>query len=104
MSNLLVVETPVLSPGRCFRCSGYQGPLIDFGIDNWEGRIYLCFTCVDGVIPLRGGATPEQVARYEALLSDAHEKIEELKAQRVEARREFVAEVADKMLERKAVA
>jgi hypothetical protein len=95
MSDLTLMDNPVLSPGKCIRCSDYKGPVIDLGLDLWDGRLYLCVRCVDSIIEVRGGASPEQVSRFEALLNDAHERIDELKAQKQEAKREFVSQVAD---------
>lgn len=95
MSELTRMAQPVLSPGKCIRCSDYKGPVTDLGLDLWDGRLYLCDRCVDSIIECRGGASPEQVARFEALLNDAHEKIEELKNGRREDRRRLVADFAN---------
>lgn len=95
MSELILMDNPVLSPGKCIRCSDYKGPVIDMGLDLWDGRLYLCVRCVDSMIEVRGGASPEQVSRFEALLNDAHETIEELKNGRREDRRRLVSDFAE---------
>jgi hypothetical protein len=96
MSELRSVEHAEHTPGRCVRCSSHNGPFIDTGVETAvEGQVYVCFTCLDQMIALRGGASPEQVARFEALLNDADEKLSELRATMSERDRTLVADFAD---------
>lgn len=90
MSRFLRVPAPVFSPTRCTSCSGNRcdNGFFDLMVDTEAvngyredgepmparpgegvfGHLYLCADCLDQLITLRGGLTPESAAELDGQL------------------------------------
>jgi len=89
------VAIPTSSPTCCIRCQSHVGPFADLDVELFDGNLYLCKLCADGVTRAMDGCSAEERAGYETRLADAADEIERLRGDVTDAKRTVISELLE---------
>lgn len=90
-----LVDSYTMTPGSCRLCSDAKTPvvdtLMDIDLNGFDGRLYICASCVGHLAGMIGWSSPERIEKVQKENSRYRKQIERLK-QDFAAAKEFVSE------------